>query len=154
MPDPSPEVSVRRLRADDLPRWRELWDGYLSFYRAEIPDEMTRLTFERLCDDDPQMVGLVAVCERDEPVGIAHLVFHPSTWSKPGYCYLEDLFVDRRRRGGTVAQALFDAVYAQARETGVDRVYWHTQQFNGPARSLYDNVGALTSFIVYEHRLD
>jgi hypothetical protein len=32
-------------------------------------------------------------------------------------------------------------------------VYWHTQQFNAPGRSLYDAVAHNTSFIVYEHEL-
>ena len=33
---------------------------------------------------------------------------------------------------------------------GSDRLYWHTQQYNGRARSLYDQVGRSTSFVVYE----
>ena len=59
----------------------------------------------------------------------------------------------RGRRGGGTARALFSAVYATAAERGCDRVYWHTQQFNAPARSLYETVGQLTSMIVYEHDL-
>ncbi len=142
---------VRRLRSADLDRWRVLWDGYTSFYRADVPDRVTAVTFERLCDGQQGMLGLVAVDADDDPVGLAHLVFHGSTWSESGYCYLEDLYVDPRHRGGHVAGALIDAVYGQARERGADRVYWHTQQFNGAARSLYDTVATLTSFVVYEH---
>jgi GNAT superfamily N-acetyltransferase len=77
-------------------------------------------------------------------------VVHPSTWSLTGYCYLEDLFVEREARGGDVAKSLIEATVAAARERGVERVYWHTQQFNGAARSLYDTVGQLTSMVVYE----
>ena len=69
------------------------------------------------------MVGLVAVDADDKPVGLAHLVFHSSTWSESGYCYLEDLYVDPLRRGGQVARTLFDAVYAQAREGGAERLH-------------------------------
>jgi GNAT superfamily N-acetyltransferase len=61
--------------------------------------------------------------------------------------------VDPASRGGAVAHALFDAIYAEARARGADRVYWHTQQYNGRARTLYDGVGRLTSFIVYEEEL-
>jgi GNAT superfamily N-acetyltransferase len=147
----STPVTVRPLRDDDSGRWRALWDGYLSFYRADVPDEVTELTFRRLCNREDGMLGLVAVDADDQPIGLAHLVFHPATWSASGYCYLEDLFVERGHRGGRVAQAIFNAVYAQARERQVARVYWNTQQFNGPARSLYDKVGQLTSFVVYEH---
>ncbi len=149
-----PEIAVRRLRADDRERWGELWEGYLAFYRAELSDEVTESSFARLCAGDAGMVGLVAVEPDDVPIGLAHLVFHPATWSTVSSCYLEDLFVDRDRRGGDIARALLDAVYENAREAGADRVYWHTQQFNGAARSLYDTVGQLTSFVVYEHDLD
>lgn len=147
-------MTVRRLRAQDLDRWRELFNGYLSFYRAQLDEAVTAHTFERLCDGEHGMLGLVAADADDRPVGLAHLVFHPTTWSTAPSCYLEDLFVDRGMRGGDVARTLFDAIYATARERGCDRVYWHTQQFNGPARSLYDTVGQLRSFVVYEHDLD
>jgi GNAT superfamily N-acetyltransferase len=147
-------VRVRRLREEDRQAWEELWEGYLRFYRAEIAAEVTEYTFSRLCGGDGGMLGLVAAGDDDRPVGLAHLVFHPATWSAGGYCYLEDLFVRRDVRGGEIARGLFDAVYAAARERGADRVYWHTQQYNGAARSLYDTVGHLTSFIVYEHDLE
>jgi GNAT superfamily N-acetyltransferase len=100
------------------------------------------------------MLGLVATDSDDQPIGLAHLVFHPATWSASGYCYLEDLYVDPSHRRGRAARTIFEAVYTQARERGAERVYWHTQQFNGPARSLYDSVGQLTSFVVYEHQID
>jgi GNAT superfamily N-acetyltransferase len=149
----TPEVTVRRLERRDLDGWRPLWQGYLSFYRAELSDEVTELVFGRLCEGELAMLGLVAVDAQDRPVGLAHLIFHSSTWTGSPYCYLEDLFVDPGQRGGRVARKLFDAVYATAGERGAERVYWHTQQFNGAARSLYDTVGQLTSFVVYEHEL-
>ena len=144
---------TRRLRGSDRDGWEVLWDGYLSFYRAEVANDVTALTFKRLCDGEQGMLGLVALGAGDQLVGLAHLVFHPTTWSAEGYCYLEDLFVDPGHRGGEVATALFSAAYAEARKRGVSRVYWHTQQFNGAARSLYDTVGQLTSFVVYENVL-
>jgi ribosomal protein S18 acetylase RimI-like enzyme len=154
MADMNDAGRVRRLRDDDVEQWRGLWDGYTSFYRADVPDHVTDLTFARLRDGEQGMVGLVAVAADDAPVGFAHLVFHAATWSESGYCYLEDLYVDPAHRGGAVARMLFDAVYAEARERGAERVYWHTQEFNGAARSLYDKVGQLTSFVVYEHLVD
>ena len=92
----------------------------------------------------------MAVGGDDRPVGLAHLVFHPSTWSLDAYCYLEDLYVEPAARGTGAAQALFGAVYAEADARGAERVYWLTQAYNGAARSLYDGVGHLTSFVVYE----
>ena len=146
-------MQVRRLRDEDRAGWDELWRGYLRFYRADVSDAVSDATFARVRDERDGMVGLIATGESGRPVGLAHLVFHPSTWSTASYCYLEDLYVASGARGGGVAHALFDAVYAAARERGAERVYWHTQQYNGAARSLYDTVGQLTSFIVYEHEL-
>ena len=143
-------VQVRRLRDDDREAWDELWRGYLRFYRADLSAAVTEATFARLRDGSDGMVGLIAADRDDRPVGLAHLVFHPSTWSATSYCYLEDMYVARDARGGDVARALFDAVYAAARERGAERVYWHTQQYNGAARSLYDKVGHATSFVVYQ----
>lgn len=149
----SDPVSVRRLHDDDRHRWLALWAGYLAFYRAEIPDEVTEVTFERLRDGADGMLGLIATGPGGEPVGFAHLVFHPSTWASTGYCYLEDLYVDPAARGGGASRALFEAVFTEARARRYDRTYWHTQQFNGAARSLYDTVGRLTSMVEYERPL-
>jgi GNAT superfamily N-acetyltransferase len=99
------------------------------------------------------MHGLVAVVG-GELAGFAHLVVHPKTWSRAPDCYLEDLFVAAAHRGGATSRALIEATYAKARELGCDRVYWRTQQFNGRARSFYDQVGQLTSSVIYEHELD
>jgi GNAT superfamily N-acetyltransferase len=136
----------------DRERWLELWDGYLRFYREQVSDATTEMTFSRLCEGANGMLGLVATDAEDRPVGLAHLVFHPNTWSVEGVCYLEDLYVDPKARGGRISKALFEAVFAEARARGVEKTYWHTQQFNGAARSLYDTVGQLTSLIVYESR--
>jgi GNAT superfamily N-acetyltransferase len=141
---------IRPLQRSDFESWLELWQGYLRFYRAKLPDDVTAATFARLVSDADDLVGLVAEGEEGALLGFAHLVFHPSTWSPDVYCYLEDLFVSRAARGTSTARDLFAAVYEEADRRGAAKTYWQTQQFNGAARSLYDQVGRLTSFIVYE----
>ena len=141
-------ATLRRLAAHDRAAWDALWRDYCAFYRATIDDAISERTFARLCEGGA-MLGLVA-CDADgAPVGFAHLVFHDSTWSTSGYCYLEDLYVAPDRRGSGVARALIEGVYAEADARGAERVYWHTQEFNAPARSLYDTLARRTSFIVY-----
>ena len=144
-------MTIRELTHEDYDSWIELWWGYLSFYREDIGEQVTAATFERLCAQTNGMFALVAVDADERLLGFAHSLVHPSTWSLTGYCYLEDLFVARDARGGEVSRSLIEATAAIARERGVKRLYWHTQQFNGAARSLYDTVGTLTSFVVYEH---
>jgi GNAT superfamily N-acetyltransferase len=143
---------IRALTADDYPGWLPLWRGYLRFYRGEVSDEVTLGTFRRLAGGLDGMTGLVA----EDPAGtgslagLAHLVFHPSTWASQPYCYLEDLFVAPAARGSGLSRQLIDAVYAEADRRGAARVYWETQEYNGAARSLYDLVAHRTSFVIYE----
>lgn len=141
---------IRPLAAADFAAWEQLWLAYLRFYRAAVSDEVTAATFRRLSGPTDDMIGLVAIDDHGELVGLAHLVFHPSTWSADPYCYLEDLFVAPAARGTGVAAQLLEAVFAEAGRRGAARTYWETQEFNAPARSLYDKVAHRTSFVIYE----
>lgn len=141
---------IRSLAEADYESWLRLWRAYLRFYRDEVSAEVTAATFSRLCDRTDGLAGLVAEDDGGELTGLAHLVFHPSTWSAAPYCYLEDLFVSPSARGTGTARDLLNAVFAEARRRGAARTYWETQEYNGAARSLYDQVAHRTSFVIYE----
>jgi GNAT superfamily N-acetyltransferase len=143
-------TTIRDLRRDDWDGWSALWSGYLAFYRAELSDETTRATFERLCAGHDGMFGLLGLDDGGRAVGMANCVIHATTWSRQPKCYLEDLFVAPAARGQDLGRALLAAIKQQASDRGAPDVYWHTQQYNGRARSLYDQVGRPTSFVVYE----
>ena len=154
--------TIRALEVGDRQRWQPLWDGYLAFYRAELSEATTRSAFERLTSgaagagdaggsgDAGDMFGLLALSESGEGIGLAHCIVHPSTWSRRPSCYLEDLFVSPVARGSDVGRTLLEEAKRVSVERGAGRLYWHTQQYNGRARSLYDLVAQPTSFIVYE----
>jgi GNAT superfamily N-acetyltransferase len=153
MPADSP-FSIRPVREDDWDGWKPLWDGYLDFYREHLDEATSRFTFDRLCKLQDGLFGFVAVSDRAVQegaiLGLVNALVHPSTWTTGCYCYLEDLFVSRDARGSDIARQLIEAVSTEAKARGAAHVYWHTQQFNGAARSLYDQVARLTSFVVYE----
>lgn len=140
---------VRPITARDEERWRELFQGYVTFYETSVPETVVALTWRRLLSGADGMAGLVAVDAADRPIGLANLVFHRSTWSETWYCYLEDLFVDPAVRGSGVGRALIDATYAEAARRGATRTYWATQETNTTARRLYDSIGVLTEFVQY-----
>jgi GNAT superfamily N-acetyltransferase len=146
-------TAVRELRPGDRVAWTELWAGYLRFYRAETTAGVTAQTFSRMTERLDGCFGLAAEAADGTLAGFAHCVLHPTTWSRGGTCYLEDLFVAPAHRGTGAARALIEAAGEQARAAGAETLYWHTQAFNGPARSLYDTVAQLTSFVHYERRL-
>jgi ribosomal protein S18 acetylase RimI-like enzyme len=142
-------VHVRALAAADRERWRELWQGYLDFYRYALPAEITQLTWRRLLDPAHPFQGLAAVTGQDRIDGIVHFHVHASTWARVGYCYLEDLFVDPGRRGLGLGRTLIEAVYHAADEQGAERVYWHTENTNEQAQHLYRQVAELTPFVQF-----
>ncbi len=143
-------TTIRDLRADDWDGWLALWSGYLAFYRAELSEETTRATFERLCAGRDGMFGLLAVDDEGRAVGMANCVIHATTWSRQPKCYLEDLFVAPSARGQDSAGRCWRRSSSRRPIGGRPGVYWHTQQYNGRARSLYDQVARPTSFVVYE----
>ena len=143
-------LTVRRLTSADEAEWRRLWTGYLDYYESTVSEEVYQTTFARLLGDAPtQVKGFVA--ESDGAlVGLVHYLYHAHGWKVERVCYLQDLYAEPTVRGQGVGAALIEAVYAQANADGAPAVYWMTQEFNHPARKLYDRIGTLTPFIKYQ----
>ena len=142
-------ILIRPLEPADHAAWLKLWDGYLTFYRADIPDEVTALTWSRLLDPAEPMHAAVAVGLDGAPAGLVHWTTHRSTWARTSYAYLEDLFVSPDLRGGGAGRALIEHVYAWAAEAGCAQVYWLTHETNTTARQLYDRIAERTGFLHY-----
>ena len=143
-------VRVRRLEAKDKAAWLRLFKGYIEFYKASVADDVIETTWQRLMAGAEDFhIALVAADADDPPVGLAHVLFHRSTWSPSHYCYLEDLFVDPERRLKGIGRALIEATYREADARKCTRTYWTTQEFNYRARPLYDQVATKSPFIQY-----
>lgn len=143
------DILVRELQAKDLTAWTDLFRRYIDFYRAEVADDVIAATWQRIISKSDGMVGFIAETAEGQPLGIANVVFHASTWSPTAYCYLEDLFVDPAARGGGAGRALIEAVYAEADRRKATRTYWATASDNAVARRLYDRIGKLSPFVQY-----
>ncbi len=143
------DVVIRPLRAGDEAEWRRLWTAYLEFYGAMVPEEVYQTSFARLLGDDPQdFNGLIALVD-GVPMGLTHYLFHRHGWKVENVCYLQDLYVSPDARGTGLGRRLIESVYAAADEAGAPGVYWLTQEFNAPARVLYDRVAKVSPFIRY-----
>jgi len=145
-------TTIRFATPADYPQWRPLWDGYNRFYgrfdATALPEEMTALTWARFHDASEPMHALVAEAD-GRLIGLVHYLFHRSTILKNDTCYLQDLFTNAAARGKGVGRALIEAVYAQARLAGSQRVYWVTHESNAVAMVLYNQVAARSGFLVY-----
>lgn len=143
-------LTVRPLQATDETEWKTLWKAYLEFYETTLPEMVYATTFQRLLDPGvPAQFGLVAVSE-GRAIGLVHAILHPHNWRIEDVCYLQDLYVAPQARGTGAGRALIEAVYAAADAKGTPFVYWLTQEFNTPARLLYDRIAKVTPFIRYQ----
>jgi GNAT superfamily N-acetyltransferase len=79
---------------------------------------------------------------RGEPVGFALFFHNYSTFlGKPGI-YLEDLFVDERRRGKGFGKALLVHLARLAKERDCGRLEWSVLDWNEPSINFYKSLGA------------
>lgn len=143
-------MQVRRLERRDKDAWRRLFEAYIDFYQAALPEDVIDTAWQRLmAGGEGVHIALVAVDGADVPLGLAHILFHRSTWSATWYCYLEDLFVDPAQRKRGAGRALIEAVYREADARGCTRTYWVTQESNAAARALYDQLASKAPFAQY-----
>jgi GNAT superfamily N-acetyltransferase len=144
-----PAVSIRRIAAADRTLWEPLWAGYHTFYDRTVSQEVTEFAWKRLATTG-EIEGLLALSERGDALGLVHFFYHPSTSTLGGNCYSQDLFVVPASRGLRVGRRLIAAVVDAAKAKGVAVLYWQTEEFNGPARRLYERVAKRSPFIRYQ----
>jgi ribosomal protein S18 acetylase RimI-like enzyme len=143
---------VRAARTDDYPAWYPLWRGYQAFYKVDIAEDVSRVTWQRFFDtSEPMHCDFVEV---DGVVrGMVHSIDHRSCWMKEHSCYLQDLFVEPGFRGLRLGRRLIEHVYAQAKARGCARVHWLTHESNLDAMKLYDRIADKPGFVHYRKAL-
>jgi len=146
-------LTIRPLAAADFEAWLPLWQGYLTFYKASVPEATTQLSFERLTNGKEPMGGFIAQDAAGAPVGIVHWILHRSTWTQGDYCYLQDLYVPETSRRGGIGPALIERVYEEARARQCSRVYWLTHETNKAAMAVYDKIADRSGFLQYRKLL-
>lgn len=142
-------ITIRPLEEKDRTQWDALFRAYIRYYKAKVADDVIELTWQRLMREEDGFLGLVAAEESGRLVGLAHMLFHRSTWSPTYYCYLEDLFVDIDTRRSGVGRALIEATYREADKRNATRTYWATMGDNATARRLYDRLANMSGFVQY-----
>lgn len=146
------KIVVRNVGPRDFAEWKPLWDGYNAFYgnkdATALPGEITNLTWSRFFDGYEPIHALVAE-HAGKLAGLVHYLFHRSSTSLTGNCYLQDLFTAESARGQGIGRALIEEVYRRAAQAGCGKVYWQTHETNIHAMKLYDKVAKKSGFIIY-----
>lgn len=145
-------IEIRPLERTDHAAWLLLWRGYQAFYKVDIPDAVSDVTWQRLLDPAEPMGGALA-WQGATAVGLVHHIRHRSCWTVGDYCYLQDLYVEVSVRGAGIGRRLIEFVYEFAARHGCSRVHWLTHETNTDAMVLYDRIADRSGFLQYRHIL-
>jgi ribosomal protein S18 acetylase RimI-like enzyme len=142
-------IVVRSLAEHERTTWERMFQAYAEFYKTSIPEGGFDRTWAWIFD--PAQDFWCDVAERDNGnlIGFTQYQLMHRSLSGGMVCYLSDLYVDPDARGSGAGRALIDHVLAFAKNRDLPYVRWLTQDFNYPARHLYDTYGPKTDFILY-----
>lgn len=129
--------------------WRELFDGYTTFYKRTLTDPVAEAVWGWINDPAHEVEGVLAILD-GKPVGLAHFRRQPRPALGQDMGYLDDLYVDPQVRGQAVGRRLIAHVAEVGRQRGWGIVRWTTADDNYRARGLYDQVAQKTSWNLYE----
>ncbi len=138
-----PTCTLRRGRETDLPQVLALIRELAAYERA--PDAVTN-TLDAMRRDGFGPAPIFGFFVLENPrdgilTGLALYYTAYSTW-KGRMLYLEDLVVTEAARRGGFGRLLFEAVVAEARATGAQRLKWQVLDWNEPAITFYKKLGA------------
>ena len=138
----SAEITIRAAAEADVELIYALIVELAEYERA--PEQVVgtpELLRESLFGAHPAAEAVIA--EREgQAVGFA--LFHGtfSTWECQAGIWLEDLYVPPQHRRGGVGSRLFAHVASVAVQRGCPRLEWTALEWNTPALSFYERVGA------------
>ncbi|PIE19599.1 MAG: GNAT family N-acetyltransferase [Proteobacteria bacterium] len=142
MPNPTPPCTLRFATADDAETIHQLVCE-LAIYEREPSAVTATVEDVRQAGFGPNPAFEVLLAEVEgEVAGFALFFSTFSTWTGKRNLYLEDLFVRRKLRGRGVGKALLAALAKLCVSRGWERYEWQVLDWNEPAISFYEALGA------------
>jgi GNAT superfamily N-acetyltransferase len=146
------DIQIRPVTEKDHAAWLPLWKAYLTFYKTELADSVSDVTWQRILDPGEPTNAALA-WDGDKAIGMVHFIYHRSNWSIKNACYLQDLIVVPEQRGTGVGRQLIEYVYSTARENNCDKVHWLTHETNATAIQLYERIAERPGYIQFRKSL-
>jgi len=148
-------VTIRTAGPEDAPEVFRLIHE-LAVY--EKLDQSVRTDAQGIRDamqsDTPRITVLLAEEEETHrAVGFALYFYTFSTFEGSPTLYLEDIFVEPSSRGTGIGSRLLALLARAAQENGCRRMEWTALDWNTPARTFYENLGAVPMDGWIVHRL-
>lgn len=146
-------AGIRPVEQSEREPWEQMFSAYAEFYKTTLPDGAAERAWSWIHDASEAFWCDVAF-QDDRLIGFTQYQLMHRSLSGERVCYLSDLYVDPELRGAGTGRALIDNVFKFARSKGIPNVRWLTQEFNYPARALYDSFGTKSDFILYSFAVD
>lgn len=144
------DVTIAPPLPSDKEDWRRLYDGYVTFYKRQLNDEVADRVWAWIHDENHVLEALVAREPSGRLVGLAHFRTTPRPMSGTTAGFLDDLFVDPAARGRAIGERLIKAVAEEGRRRGWSILRWRTADDNYRARARYDKLATRTMWITYQ----
>lgn len=134
-------ISIRTAIPGDEKAIFELIKELALYERA--PDQVTNTSMQLAIDlFEDQICDAIVAEENNEIVGFALYYTSYSTWK--GKClYLEDFYVQEKKRKKGIGSLIFDKVVEIAKNKGVRRMDWQVLDWNQKAIDFYNNRNAI-----------
>ena len=132
---------VRLATSDDLDSVVRLIAEFRDWWGKFQPssEAIAATAAELLENEDTEF--LLALDDAGGAAGICQLRYRLSVWTGADDCWLEDLFVSERARGGGHGRALVHAAFDSARERGCRRMELDVNEQNEGALRFYESLG-------------
>ncbi|MEP7343509.1 MAG: GNAT family N-acetyltransferase [Acidobacteriota bacterium] len=147
-------VTIRRAKPSDGDAFIRLVIGLADYESLPPPDAAGQ---QRLLEDafgQRKRFDLLLAEVGGQAVGYAVIFETYSTFLARPKLYLEDLFVNPKFRGCGAGLALFNACAQEAVQRGCARMQWTVLDWNDPAISFYQRLGAQHEKTWHTYSLD
>ena len=146
----SRRASIRRAAPKDRQRWLALWRTFVRDGPEPCGPGAADQAWTGILDPSKAIDCLILADDRDQAVGFLVYVTHDYTWSTRPICYLLDIYIAPRWRGGGHGRALMAELIRIGRERGWLKIYWMTQESNYQARAVYDEIATRSPLVRYD----
>ncbi len=135
-------ISIRPAVIEDAPQILAFVTELAIFEKEPHAVEATVSHYEKTIFADNSLVHAL-MCEQEGlPIGMAVYFFTYSTWQGEHGLYLEDLYISPEYRNLGAGRAMLKRLAQIALEKGCGRFEWSVLNWNQPAISLYESMGA------------
>ncbi len=133
---------VRPATIDDIPTILRMARGLADYERMSGAVTATEADLRRTLFGEPRRAEAAIGYLDGQPAGIVVFFHNYSTFLGRQGIYLEDIFVDEPFRGQGLGRVLMRYVARVAVERGCARFEWSVLNWNQPAISFYQKLGA------------